>query len=357
MCEYVDFGEVDQFSPEAVEKYEDALNKANEKGIRIKALIVCHPHNPLGRCYPPETLIELMKLCNKHKVHLLADEIYALSVFDIEDPKAVKFQSVLSLGTSQYISSDYFHLLYGMSKDMASGGLRLGCLHTANEDLMRAMSTISQFHWSGGVNERVATLMLEDEKWMDSFLELSRSRLAERNKIGREMLDDECIKYYQGANAGFFLWIDLRPWLHRSSNGPANDPFAAEDALTEKLIENKVFITNGREMSAEEPGWYRLIFSQDERTVKEGIRRYAMTTLSTRLTPSKAADALQDRPSDQTQSMMGKGRMPALFRTCRDGRNYTPTSTIIPAVAWYKLVVSWRVSRLLFIFVWGSDCF
>ncbi|KAL9627475.1 MAG: hypothetical protein Q9164_007596 [Protoblastenia rupestris] len=158
-----------------------------------------------------------------------------------------------------------------MSKDTAAGGIRLGCLYTRNKDLMRAAQTITQFHWSGNANEKVATLMLEDEKWMDQFLELSRTRLAERNKMVRQILDDNGIKYAHGANAGFFLWIDLRPWVRQLSN--EEDLWAGEDELTGRLFENKVYVTNGKEMSAEEPGWYRLIFSQDERVVREGIRR------------------------------------------------------------------------------------
>ena len=276
-CEYVSFGNADQFDIEGVECYENSIIQAQRVGATIRALILCHPHNPLGRCYTPEALIAFMKLCSKYRIHLIVDEIYALSVFDVPDPKAVRFSSILSFDTDRYINSDYIHLLYGMSKDTAAGGIRLGCLYTRNKELMHASQTITQFHWSGGASEKIATLMLEDEKWMDNFLELSRTRLAERNKLVRDMLDENGVKYYLGANAGFFIWIDLRPWIHRSAG--ADDPWAGEDELTKILIENKVFITNGKEMSAEEPGWYRLIFSQDERAVKEGIKRCVLSNI------------------------------------------------------------------------------
>ncbi|KAL9125967.1 MAG: hypothetical protein Q9217_004911 [Psora testacea] len=270
-CEYVSFGDADQFEIDGVRKYEDAIIDATKAGKRIRALILCHPHNPLGRCYAPNALIDFMKLCSKYRIHLIVDEIYALSVYDVPDPKAIRFSSILSFNTDEYISPDYIHLLYGMSKDTAAGGIRLGCLYTRCKKLMQALQTITMFHWSGNPNEKIATLMLEDEKWMDNFLHLSRSLLAERNKMVRKMLDVHGIQYYPGANAGFFIWIDLRPWIHLPF-GEVN-LWAGEDDLTMRLIENKVFITNGKAMSAEEPGWYRLIFSQDERIVKEGIKR------------------------------------------------------------------------------------
>lgn len=267
------FGEADQFTFEAVSKYEEALEAAKQKGTKIKALILCHPHNPLGRCYTQEALIGYMKLCEKYKIHLLADEVYALSVYEVPDPKAVKFESILSIDTDQYIHPDYLHLLYGMAKDMAAGGIRLGCVYSRNEELTRAMGTLSMFHWSGNASEHLGILMLEDEKWMDNFLQVSRERLAARNQMVRKMLDDGGIKYYLGANAGVCLWLDLREFLPPADSAD-EDPWARETALTERLVKNKVFITNGHFMFAEEPGFYRLIFSQEERVVKEGLRRY-----------------------------------------------------------------------------------
>jgi len=272
---FVPFGDVDQFTPEAVSKYEAALIEAQKSGTRVRALMLCNPHNPLGRCYPKETLIALMKFCQNHKIHLLSDEIYALSVYDIpDDPQAVKFTSVLSFDTSPYISTDYLHVLYGMSKDEAGGGLRLGCFYTQNLELMEAMSAITQFHWSGGPNQVVATLMLEDQKWMTDFANLSRERLAARNRLMREILDENGIKYYLGANAGFFLWVNLGPYLPKARDGAEpKDNWEGERMMMAKLFENKVFITDGNGLKSEEPGWFRIIFSQDEMILREGLKR------------------------------------------------------------------------------------
>ena len=265
------FGDLDQFDVEAVGRYKEALKRDQQDNNKIKALILCHPHNPLGRCYTREALIEYMQLCDKYKIHLVVDEIYALSVYDIPDPKAVKFESVLSLDTEQYISPQYLHFLYGMSKDSAAGGIRIGCFHTRNEQVMRAMKSVTQFHWSGVANEKIASAMLEDEKWMDDFLQKSRDRLGFRNVKVRKMLDDHKIKYYLGCNAGFFLWIDLRPFLPTS-----DDLWAAETKLSKLLFEQQVYLTDGKSMNAEEPGWFRLIFSQEERVIEEGFRRCAI---------------------------------------------------------------------------------
>lgn len=266
------FGEIDQFTADGVNPYEEMLKADRSNGSKIKALILSHPHNPLGRCYTPDALIAFMGLCQNYKVHLIVDEVYALSVFHVPDPKAVKFQSVLSVETEQYIQPDYLHLLYGMSKDTAAGGIRLGCFYSRNRELMRAMSTITHFHWSGIADEKIAISMLEDESWMDSFLQKSQDRLADNNVKVRTMLDNHGIKYSLESNAGFFLWVDRRPFLPASSDS-CQDRWDAEAQLLDRLSQNQVYMTAGKAMYAEEPGWFRLIFSIDERIVEEGLRR------------------------------------------------------------------------------------
>lgn len=86
---HVPFGDVDQFSPDAVTLYERRIIESELAGTKIRALLLCHPHNPLGQCYPRETIIGLMKLCQKYHIHLLSDEIYAMSVYDVPSKDAV----------------------------------------------------------------------------------------------------------------------------------------------------------------------------------------------------------------------------------------------------------------------------
>lgn len=128
------FGDVDPFGMDVISKYEEALIQAEKDGVPVKALFLCSPHNPLGtedskqsfyhgsndlqgRCYPREVLVGLMKFCQRHKIHLISDEIYALSVWkNPEAPDAVTFESVLSIDTTGIIDPGLVHVLWGMSK-------------------------------------------------------------------------------------------------------------------------------------------------------------------------------------------------------------------------------------------------
>ncbi|KAF2193847.1 1-aminocyclopropane-1-carboxylate synthase 1 [Zopfia rhizophila CBS 207.26] len=271
---FVPFHGADQFSLDAVTHYEEAYRKAEESGTRIRALMLCNPHNPLGKCYPKETLIALMKFCQQRKVHLLADEVYAMSVYEVPEPSATPFISVLSFDYSRYINRDYLHFIYGMAKDFACGGLRMGALWTKNKELARAVATINQFRWPGQVDERVAAKILEDEEWLDSFLTKSRERLAASNKLARQLMDYAGIGYASGANAGLFFWIDLSPWLNEDDG---KDDWEREERLVKRMLENKVFLTNGKGQASERPGFFRPVFSREERMLREGFRRLVNT--------------------------------------------------------------------------------
>ncbi|KAI7339637.1 PLP-dependent transferase [Hortaea werneckii] len=275
----------DQFSPAAVAQYEKTLLASSEQagngGPKIRAILLCHPHNPLGRPYPRETLIEFMKLCEKYQIHLLSDEIYAMSVYSTTPA----FESILSFDSNPYISPHLLHVLYGLSKDFAAGGLRIGCLYTRNRALWRAISAMSQFSWIPVASEVLACNLLEDDAWLEEFFPRSRAKLAGGRKLAGELLEEKGVGFYEGANAGFFLWVDLRSWLppllppsHASGSEEGEEKGIEEGkkrekVLVDRLFEKKVFLTPGMDMFAEEPGFFRLVFSQEEDVVREGLRR------------------------------------------------------------------------------------
>lgn len=270
----MDFDGVDQFSPEAVAKYEKTLIETEKKGIRIRALVLCNPHNPLGQSYPKETIIGLLKLINKYKIHLLSDEIYALSIYDnkASAPNPVPFQSVLSLDVEKYVDPKYVQFIYGLSKDTAAAGLRLGVLYSRNAELLDAVGALSFFQWSGNANDRAGIRILENEKWLDGFFSRSRARLTSSYQLATKILDSKGIGYRKGTNAGFFLWVDLRPYLD-ASNTTIEARWQAEADLSAKFSAKNVSINAGRGFASPEPGWFRVIFSQEEKTFREGVRR------------------------------------------------------------------------------------
>ncbi|KAL3461359.1 pyridoxal phosphate-dependent transferase [Aspergillus heterothallicus] len=270
---YADTDPDEAFSPACVTKYEQALVDAETRGIRIRAVVLVNPHNPVGRCYPRETLVEILKFCSKHQLHLISDEIYALCVFDSGSTDAPTFTSILSLATPALIDINLVHVLYGFSKDFASGGLHLGFIISHNAELRRSLSAIVRFHGPSSAVETIGTAILRDEKFVTEFTEKSRQDLAYSYRIATSILDKEGIGYVKGGNAGFFVYIDLSPYL---PNGHTLQSHEREFALAQRLLDNGLFL-HPREEHSKDPGWFRLVYSHDEHVLREGLRRLVKT--------------------------------------------------------------------------------
>jgi aspartate/methionine/tyrosine aminotransferase len=262
----VNFDDVDPFSAEAVWKYEDALLSFQEStGKRVKALMLCHPHNPLGRCYPREVIIKLMQLCQKYQIHLISDEIYALSVFENtvdEYPPPAKFESALSIDLNDIIDPKLVHVLWGMSKDFGANGIRLGVIISQfSAEFHGALRAISLYSYSSGIADHMVAGLLEDDAFTESYIKENQKRLSESYAFAVEFLKKNGIEHATGCNAAFFLWVDLGKRYRE-----LHPEILAEEEVGEKvmqrLLQEKVFLASGALFGSEKDGWFRIVFTQ-----------------------------------------------------------------------------------------------
>lgn len=49
---------------------------------QVKSFILCNPHNPVGRCYTKEEILEAAAFCEKHDLLLISDEIHCELVLE-----------------------------------------------------------------------------------------------------------------------------------------------------------------------------------------------------------------------------------------------------------------------------------
>ena len=114
--------------------YQKALTSSKH---RVKAVLFCNPHNPRGDLYPREHIEALLQFCETHDLHLISDEIYALSTFnDGGLANGRGFVSVLQCDLKKLrVNPARVHMVYSISKDLGSSGLRLVCLTTIQASL------------------------------------------------------------------------------------------------------------------------------------------------------------------------------------------------------------------------------
>ncbi|KAE8167720.1 pyridoxal phosphate-dependent transferase [Aspergillus tamarii] len=247
----VSFGKLDPLGPDCVKSYEEAVMSARKRGVVVRGLILCNPHNPLGRCYPEETIKELMRLCQCYRMHFISDEIYALSTWENKvetwDSPPVPFVSALAISTNGLIDPELVHVLWGMSKDFGANGLRVGYLISQhNRHLATALRSVGLYSYVSSISDHVAAEILENVDWG--------------------------ISYTPGAYAAFFLWVDLgRAYCERHPG--ASKSRDLNTTISKRLLEEKVFIANGTIFGSEKEGLFRIVFSHPVGYLEEGLKR------------------------------------------------------------------------------------
>ncbi|RTE75249.1 hypothetical protein BHE90_010273 [Fusarium euwallaceae] len=245
--------------------FEDAATNAEQtQGIRCRVLFLCNPQNPQGRCYAPKTLHALAKWCARRGMHLVADEIYALSGFHHDSCSEMEqFSSVLSI-PSDGVLRDNVHCLYGLSKDFNMGGMRLGFLVTRNEQIRSAATRATWFTWITAFTDHFAAHFLGRLDLIKSYVTLYSRRLSAQYARTVDALERNGIPYNR-ANAGLFIFIDLANWLeYFKSPDAASRPrdLSLELKLCDWLIEHGVFLNAGEFAGSDRPGHFRLVFTE-----------------------------------------------------------------------------------------------
>lgn len=80
-------------------------------------------------------------------------------------------------------------------------------------------------------------------------------------------------------NAGFFLYIDLSPWLPAGGEERGN---GREFELAQRLLDGGIGLHPCEEHN-EERGWFRLVFSQETEILQVGLKRYVLVNFSERV--------------------------------------------------------------------------
>ena len=215
-------------------------------GRPVRALLLTSPDNPLGRVYAPKELAALLVWGERAGVHVVLDEVYALSVFG--DRQFTSCARVVpALG-------ERVHVVWAFSKDFAASGLRCGVLVSENAAVMRAVESLADWACCSGDTQHVLGAMIADDTWADGYVATMRVRLGVAYRRVAAALDEQGIAFLP-SEAGFFLLADLRAFLPEPT-------WAGERALWRRLLdETGVNLTPGSACRAAEPGFMRLCFA------------------------------------------------------------------------------------------------
>lgn len=279
-----------------------------------RVLLLSHPNNPLGICYPPHVVQECIDWCREHEVHLISDEIYAGSVYrqKKEENGEDTFVSAMSLASGHSVSSSsgggggglglgpYIHLVYALSKDFALSGLRVGVAYSENEEILFPMQKLNDLCQISSQTQLLVERMLsahvavdgdndgddkksnvKNEKFVDVYLKSNRNNIRTRCDELQQCLNDVGIPHLP-ADSGLFVWMDFREFLSPCGDSSITEETESlpskewrERQLYLKLMkEYGLLFTPGMSMRNERAGFFRCVFTAaSEEEFELGLKR------------------------------------------------------------------------------------
>ena len=231
--------------------YSIDFDDLDEKLSKVKMMILCNPHNPVGKIWSKEELSRIGELCKKHDVILISDEIHC----DLVDP-GLKYNPFET-------SFDYDDAITCLSpsKSFNIAGFQSSMVHTKNTNLLEKIKNQMHIDNSDSCNVFATTAVIAAYNHAEDWLEELKETLYENKQIVRNYLENELpvIKLVQ-CNATYLLWLDCRN-LNVSSK-----------MLSEFLRENQgLFLSAGSDFGENGDGFLRLNIACPPKLLKEGL--------------------------------------------------------------------------------------
>ncbi|GGF40209.1 aminotransferase class I/II-fold pyridoxal phosphate-dependent enzyme [Echinicola rosea] len=245
--------------PLTIKHLDETLHRLTEAGEVFKILVLTSPDNPTGAVYSHKQLLEITAWCIDHKIHLIVNEIYGLSLIDTTHPAIAgdyknpePFSSFGKIMAKH--QSPYLHLWYSFSKDFGISGFRVGLVHSHNEAFLKAYANTNLTHSVSNHTQWLLQCLLEDRKFIGNYIAHYQKELTDCYVMVVASLKKLQIPYVP-SRGSLFVWIDLSAWLAENTD-------EGQKALWMDIYQSTgVLLTPGEGFGHLQKGHFRLVIS------------------------------------------------------------------------------------------------
>ncbi len=219
-------------------------------------MILCNPHNPIGKIWDKETLSRIGELCAKHNVIVVADEIHC----DIVAPnqKYTPFASVLEVNKMNSITC------IAPTKAFNMAGLQISCIVVPNPVLRakvnRGINTDEVAEPNSFAQAAAIAAFDKGEQWLAELCEYIENNKAYVINTLKNNLPSLHVVFSQ---ATYLLWIDCSSISYDSI------------VLTNKLRElTGLFVSGGTVYGGNGKHFIRMNIACPMERLKDGVARF-----------------------------------------------------------------------------------
>jgi cystathionine beta-lyase len=190
-------------------KYENAAysfdieNLKSQIDSRTKMILLCNPHNPVGKVWKKHELSELAEICLKNDILMISDEIHSDIIFN--NQKHIPLASI-----SQEISQNTI-TTFAPSKTFNLAGLSTSYLVISNQKYKTIYDNyLSDLHLNNGNifgNIALESAYMKGEDWltaMNNYIQKNTDIVRNFSKTHQDKIS------LVEPEATYLLWLDFR---------------------------------------------------------------------------------------------------------------------------------------------------
>lgn len=234
--------------------FEDLERKVSDP--KVKAMILCNPHNPAGRVWSRDELIRIGEICIRHDVVVIADEIHCELV--MPGYEYTPFASISEEFSRHSVSC------VSPSKAFNIAGLQIANIVCADAGRRAKIDRAININEVCDVNPfgviALQAAYNEGAEWLDQLLEYIYGNYEYMRRFCEEYLPDSPITKLEGT---YLVWMDCRKFGMTSAE------------LEKALIQDaKLWLNAGTMYGKDGEGFMRWNIACPRTRMIEGLKRF-----------------------------------------------------------------------------------
>ncbi|QOG11525.1 MalY/PatB family protein [Arcobacter sp. FWKO B] len=218
---------------------------------KTKLILFCSPHNPIGKIWSEDELMQLADIAVENGMKIVSDEIHCDIVFD-------KFTSL----AKYHNLKEHLIVLNSPSKTFNLAGLSTSYVFSYNFDILRAFKNeISKMHCNhlnSFSNIAIQSYCNQGKEWLDSFLYYIQKN---KNFVIEFLKENNSKIKVVDSNATYLLWLDFKA-LNLTQN-----------EINQRLLNAKIGLNNGESFGKGGTGFMRLNIGTQNKNLRKVLKK------------------------------------------------------------------------------------
>jgi len=238
--------------------YEDFEQKIIENNVKM--FILCNPHNPVGRVWSKDELLTMGRICQKHGVIVVSDEIHCDIIFN--GHKHLVFSNVCDE------FADFSVICTAPSKTFNLAGLQAANTFISNNELRNkfkhAIRSVGYSHLNTMGLAACIAAYEHGGQWLDELMVYLEGNAA----LVRDYLSKETKIVPVPLEGSYLMWLDFNQYGYTHKE------------LVDRLDRAKVWLSSGTDFGLNGAGFMRVNLTSPRSVLKTGMERVVSTVIS-----------------------------------------------------------------------------